>query len=393
MREVVIRLPRLAPAGVAIAASFVVSTALGALFLTPDLDNIPVERLVRNLERLAKENPGDARLVFNLGRAHAMAYALKADTLAVERGADSEGPWPGHGPEHMQPDVKPAPNAARDKIARGHLTRAIARYREALTYDDDRKGLGRLSLGWALAQAGEKAGAVEALRAVVQVAWPQDRTIKGQLADSRSLTEEAARYLIPLLDSDKDREEIATLRGYAAVLQKTPRMITPIAVPLRDGLSALDLADNSARVLFDADGSGHRRLWTWITRDAGWLVYDHRGTRRIDTALQMFGGVSFWMFWDNGYQALGALDDNADGRIAGRELGGLAIWRDRDANGRSDRGEVLPVAAWRILSLSYDHAIDAAHPDEIAYSPRGVTFTDGTTRPTFDLVLRQGPAW
>jgi hypothetical protein len=379
---------RPAHACVVVAVSFVVSASLAAKFFTPDLENIPVQRLVANLERLAKEYPGDARLVFNLGRAHAMAYALKVDTLPVERGGDSEGPWPGHRAEHMQPDVKPAPNAAADKIARGHLTRAIARYREALTYDDDRTGLGRLSLGWALAQAGENAGAVAALRAVVQVAWPQERTIKGQMAGWRSLTEEAALYLIPLLDSDKDREEIATLRGYVAVLEKTPRMITPIAVPLRDGLNALDIADASARVLFDADGSGRRRSWTWLTRDAGWLVYDHRGTRRIDTALQMFGGVSFWMFWDNGYQALRALDDNADGRIAGRELRGLAIWRDHDANGRSDRGEVLPVAAWSIVSLSYDHVIDAAHPDEIAYAPCGVTFADGSSRPTFDLVLR-----
>lgn len=387
------RLPPPRFAGAVTAASLVLSAALGAKFFTPDLENIPVQRLVGNLERLNKEHPGDARLVFNLGRAHAMAYALKADTLAVERGGDSEGPWPGHRPEHMQPDVKPAPNAAADKIARDHLTRAIARYREALTYDDDRTGLGRLSLGWALAQAGEKAGAVAALRAVVAVAWPRERTIKGQMAGWRSLTEEAARYLIPLLNPDTDREEIATLRRYVAELEQTPRMITPIAVPLRDGLSALDIADGSARVLFDADGSGHRRSWTWITRDAGWLVYDHRGTRRIDTALQLFGGVSFWMFWDNGYQALRALDDNADGRVAGRELPGLAIWRDRNANGRSDRGEVLPVAAWRIVSLSYDHVIDAAHPDEIAYSPHGVTFADGTTRPTFDLVLRQAPAW
>ena len=92
MRKVVIRLPPIAPAGVVSAFSFVVSTALGAEFLTPDLDNIPVERLVGNLERLAKENPGDARVFFNLGRAHAMAYALKADTLAVERGGGSQGP-------------------------------------------------------------------------------------------------------------------------------------------------------------------------------------------------------------------------------------------------------------------------------------------------------------
>jgi hypothetical protein len=29
----------------------------------------------------------------------------------------------------------------------------------------------------------------------------------------------------------------------------------------------------------------------------------------------------------------------------------------------------------------------AAHPDEIAFSPAGVTLADGSTRPTWDVVL------
>jgi hypothetical protein len=69
-------------------------------------------------------------------------------------------------------------------------------------------------------------------------------------------------------------------------------------------------------------------------------------------------------------------------------LRGLALWHDRNADGRSDRGEVRPVTEWGIVSLSREHALDSRHPDEIAMSPRGVTFASGAIRPTFDLVLR-----
>ena len=43
---------------------------------------------------------------------------------------------------------------------------------------------------------------------------------------------------------------------------------------------------------------------------------------------------------------------------------------------------------WGIVSLSCEYAYDARHPDEIAFSANGVTFRDGTSRPTYDLVLR-----
>ena len=40
----------------------------------------------------------------------------------------------------------------------------------------------------------------------------------------------------------------------------------------------------------------------------------------ICSGLQMFGSYSFFLFWNNGYEALSALDDNQDGKLDGAEL-------------------------------------------------------------------------
>src|SRR5438445_365240 len=109
-----------------------------------------------------------------------------------------------------------------------------------------------------------------------------------------------------------------------------PRPITPIAIPLEANLRVCDLEALDARVPFDADGSGLRKTWSWITPKAGWLVYDPARTGEVTSALQLFGNVTFWCFWDDGYQALAALDDNGDGLLTGKELNGLAIWHDKN---------------------------------------------------------------
>ena len=90
--------------------------------------------------------------------------------------------------------------------------------------------------------------------------------------------------------------------------------------------------------------------------ERAWLVFDKQSTGSITSGLQLFGNVTFWLFWRNGYDALRALDDDGDGRIAGAELAGLALWHDRNADGVSDRGEVRPVSEWGIVSLSCEYA-------------------------------------
>ena len=387
-----------APAIVALA---MICAPLGAEFARVTLENVPIDRLIANLERRSREDPADLLLRLNLARVHAMAFARKTDKAQIRKGREQDGVWVGAvyvpDPLHTQFPVKAARDEAAEKVARTHLEKALGLYREILAVAPSTPVPGswgrrfdrvaQLGLGWCLAESGDREAAIAALRQVVDSGWPADRTDLSFPDRQRSLTEEAIRYLVPLLDREKEKEEIARLRSRASELSRMPRPITPLAIPLRPHLSALDITDFEAGVLFDADGSGIAKRWTWITPDAGWLVFDRRGTPQIDSALQLFGNVTFWLFWENGYRALRALDDNGDRQLTDRELESLAIWHDRNVNGQSEPGEVRPLSDWRVVALSCEYEIDPAHPDEIAYSPAGVTFRDGSSRQTFDIVL------
>ncbi|HEY3999910.1 MAG TPA: hypothetical protein VGO93_13635 [Candidatus Xenobia bacterium] len=97
----------------------------------------------------------------------------------------------------------------------------------------------------------------------------------------------------------------------------------------------------AAHVRYDLDGSGEMRDWEWISPRAGWLVY---GTP--SNGLRLLGSRTFWVFWNDGYDALSALDDNGDGQLTGHELDGLSIWQDLNGNGVCDPGELRSVRDW-----------------------------------------------
>ena len=159
----------------------------------------------------------------------------------------------------------------------------------------------RLGLAWTLEKSGEKSIAIKQYRALIVDAWKSEKSLRSVPMNGETIVSEASDYLILLLDKEKYEEEITTLRKRAAGLRRLPRPITPVAVPLRDGLRAGDVLDPHAAVAFDADGSGLKARWTWITKDAGWLVYDPNHERRITSGLQLFGSVTFFLFWNTGY--------------------------------------------------------------------------------------------
>jgi tetratricopeptide (TPR) repeat protein len=357
-------------------------------YIPADLVNVPIERLTKNLEAIVKNNPKDVQLRFNLARAHAMAYALKTDTAQVRKGKENEGAWFGDEPSHVPFTVKPTSDQEKLKTAREHLAKAIAQYEEVLKLAPDNLSAA-LGYAWCVEQSGNKEKAVREYRKVIESAWEKEKDMERAPLGWHSVTAEAAGYLIPLLDKDKDKEEIRVLQDRIRRMRAVPRPITPVVVPLRDNLALCDLEDRSASVAFDADGTGLQKRWTWITKDAGWLVYDPLGTGKVTSALQMFGSVTFWMFWENGYQALAALDDDGDGLLTGKELRGLAIWQDVDGNGVSEPGEVTQLARWGIVGISSRHVREMKLPEGITHSPRGVFFSDGSSRPTYDLILRQ----
>ncbi len=353
----------------------------------PDLVNVPIERLIKNLEAIISKDPNNIQIRFNLARVHAMAYALKTDTAHVNKNEENLGAWFGYEPDHVPFKTVSTSDQNILKAAKEHLARAIEQYKEVLRLAPDNLSVS-LGHAWCIDQSGDKERAIKEYREVIETAWVNEKDLQHAPLGWRSVTAEAAGYLVPLLDKDKDSKEINVLQDRIKRTTAIPRPITPIAIPLRDGMTELDFEDRSARVAFDADGTGLKKQWTWITSDAGWLVYDPHTTGKVVSALQMFGSVTFWMFWGNGYQALAALDNDRNGILTGRELDGLAIWRDINCDGISDRGEVRGLMEWGITGISCTYRRDNSHPDRIAFSPRGVVFRDGSTRATYDVILR-----
>ena len=94
------------------------------------------------------------------------------------------------------------------------------------------------------------------------------------------------------------------------------------------------------------------------------------------------------MLWENAYAAMDALDDNRDGWLRGKELIGLALWYDRNGNGKSDPGEVEPIEKTPIQALRT--SFDGHHGDSMV-SSNGVQLRDGRSLPTYDWVTSSLP--
>jgi len=100
---------------------------LDAVFVRREIENVPIERLTQNLERRARENPRDVETRINLGRVHAMAYALKSETAPVLKSGNPNEPLsnePEFGvitSQFANVQVQPAIDAATMNQAREHL--------------------------------------------------------------------------------------------------------------------------------------------------------------------------------------------------------------------------------------------------------------------------------
>src|SRR5262245_10374244 len=195
-----------------------------AMFAQPDLENVPISRITANLERMIAENPNDIMLRINLARTHAMAYAQKTEEAQVHKGGEKYGPYNGHAPLYEPFKVKPAPNDAARRAADVHLKAAIAEYRNVVRLAPGDL-TGHLGLGWALDQAGQKEEAIAEYRLVVREGFPTDGKARGPNMPAtfwgqRFRSEEAANYLIPLLDPVADSSEIADLKAKIKELEK-----------------------------------------------------------------------------------------------------------------------------------------------------------------------------
>ncbi len=349
---------------------------------------VPISRLIKNLEAMRADAIGsmDKALVdFRIGRLHAMAYAEKTELAPTDvhntPGSQFELPEFGHRPDHSQFQVVPAKSAAKEASAKAHLKEAIKFLTAALNADSSLLAA-KLGLAWCYEQGGDTSKALALYREVFKESYLIDKDSKGGMR-GWSISVETAQYLRKLLDPEKDKKELAKINQQAAEVEKLPRYVTPIMIPLTERVELPHLVVDR-RVSFDLDGFGRRDYTTWLSEEAGWLVFDRHGAGQITSGLQLVGQSSFWIFWKNGYEVLAGLDDDRNGVLQAGELDGLAVWHDRNINGVSEPGEVKSLAELRICAL---HTGSKLHASGIQFNPSGIRYNDGKTAPSYDLIL------
>ncbi len=270
------------------------------------------------------------------------------------------------------------------------LRAAIAAYEEGVAKGASSPWLS-LGLAWCYEEAGKTEQAVARYREAYRAAIEADLVEKGWSRISGwwhgSIALEAGEGWLRLIGDPKDeatKQAIAEVKGNVVTLRRRTegqdRAVSPILVPLQPTASLQGLIDASHLVAFDLDGSGVARLWPWPRPTAGFLVWDPEKSGEVRSGLQLFGNVTWDAFWPDGYRPLSLLDDDRDGRLSGRELDGLALWRDGDCDGVSSPGEVRPLRAWGIVALGVSSEPSSEGPRCV----QGVRFATGEWRPTWD---------
>jgi hypothetical protein len=433
---------------------------------------VPVERVVANVEAWIKEKPQDAQAYYVLGRIHAMAWAYgsKLELWRATRVGDDPfgGQLPGFAPYHtveVRRDAQKQQVTAEDAK---HLEDSIRNYSKAVELDKQ-NALWELGLGWILQETGKvaaslpdgfgdtasvkvtveekatyegaitKLGDAEAkaredatlrLRAAMPKPLAQLRAVKSDDPEVRArvdallqgywevnalehyrkayelrlnqdlqrqsgatgdeaLAAEAGEAILAILKSQPHAakpNEAKDLAANVKSLRGKPTVVTPVIFAMSGTAWAQrvgDLVDSSKRVGFDLAGDHVTRQWPWVKDGMALLVWDPGHTGVIKDGRQLFGSRTWWIFFRDGYEALSVLDDNRDGRLAGAELEGIAVWVDRNGDGVSQAGEELTLEEAGIESIGVRAATDA---DGTLMNDAGIRFVNGKTVKSFDWV-------
>lgn len=218
---------------------------------------------------------------------------------------------------------------------------------------------------------------------------------------SRMMGEPAAEFLIVLEAGDaivrlidergerpEDTVRLASIKATKQAIDELPRnsIITPIIFSLNTPAPLESLLAPETIVNFDLDGTGREQSWPWVSPETSILVWDPEETGEVTSGRQLFGSVTWWLFFDDGYRAMDALDDNRDGELSGDELVGLAVWTDANSNGVSDPGEVVPIAETGIEAISCRQTGTAMG---MPANTAGLRMKGGRVLPTYDWVAAE----
>ncbi|QYK52673.1 MAG: hypothetical protein KF824_10450 [Fimbriimonadaceae bacterium] len=360
-------------------------------------EQVPIDRAIKNLEKRAES--GDWKTKLTLARIHSYAYASQSKTVGLfgEELPDYDS---------VQPYLQKSPTAT----SLMHLRKSLAYYSE-VTLSKSNEGLAWLGSGYVLEQASRwtaqngtlkfgtqklttqkdfQTAALNAYRKCFNIGLNSDFKFKDYVMEgieSQWLCKESGEAIVRVVEKEKFGKYVTGEKAkiQAAIKRSNSRSsaITPILFPVHQPLPLNSLINQSARAKFDLVGDQQKRSWPWITNQAAWLVWDPKLTGKVTSGRQLFGNSTWWMFFDHGFSALSALDDNGDYWLQGRELTGISVWHDRNSNAVSDPGEVVPANLWGIQAIrtTYDYKSREALTSKI-----GIIMRDGQTLPTYDWI-------
>lgn len=352
---------------------------------------VPLDRLISNTESVVRKDPKNARAYYLLGRLHSLAFATyeKKEVESYNQTTKDGLPMLGHTvPERAERES----GSHLQKTDIDHADASLENYQRAVELEPV-SPLYHFSLGWMEEQCSRFADqlggrpaaawidlALAKYRAAYRLALPTDLKVAAQLEPF--VADQAGSAIIAILKQrggENYQREIAEIAKNIDVLRKKCCTVTPVIFSMRESASLADLISDH-RVPFDLDGFNEGRSWTWVRPETCILVWDPNRTGRITSGRQLFGTVTWWMFWQNGYEPLGALDDNRDGVLSGVELKGISVWRDTNSNGVSDPGEVVPVESLGIVEIGVRPELVGG----VLMNHNGILLKDGTIRDTFD---------
>lgn len=402
-------------------AAAAVPPASGMFMRAPEA---PVQRLLDNLHAYLHEHPDDAEAHFLVARVNYIAFANQSPTIR-SMGEGSAEELPGI----VDPKIQwiPEEHQTLDEDALvAHARAAIVHFMQAIARDAD-NALYRLGLAGILEQSADYADLIGPLddlapeedteepKTPVRITKDDDQPLYDTYID-RAIDENLLAYelgrdealaedhlLHPFLPvayeagkaylrlmaeyraDEPDAELVEQINADIAAIDAKPQAITPIIFRVEgQAPTHLDeLLDPTLEVNFDLDADGTAERRPWVQPDTAILVWDPKREGRITSGKQLFGNMTFFMLFADGYRALDALDNNRDGRLAGDELVGLALWHDRNSNGVSDPGEVTPIEETAVQSIATTpNGREGIHPRNAS----GLELSDGIRRPTWDWI-------
>ncbi|HEX8640273.1 MAG TPA: VCBS domain-containing protein, partial [Allosphingosinicella sp.] len=174
---------------------------------------------------------------------------------------------------------------------------------------------------------------------------------------------------------------------------RTYGLAAPIILDLDgDGVETRSIKKSEAR--FDMDGDGDRDDTGWTGKGDGFLVIDRNGDGRIEGRSELSpsgAGAAA-----GGFGSLVQLDANRDGKLDSSDAGfaSLSVWRDRNGNGITDRGELQTLAEHGIASIGLSavptrQSVDVG--DNLITATASFTRADGSVGALAEAALAYRP--